>query len=105
MSYTQARAVFHAWTAAHAAEILTDPHLEALARQALALDAEAAAEVARLQAQIDRYQGTVVYHCTEAHAADAMITLTDAPEGAIVRATDTGAEWQRQGDGTWEPRE
>jgi hypothetical protein len=71
--------------------------------------AEARAHIARLQAQLDSYQGRVVYYTTEASAVAAMASLPpdDLPPGTIVRATDTGAEWEfRPGPltGPWRER-
>jgi hypothetical protein len=74
--------------------------------------AEARAEIARLRAQLDSYQDRAVYHTTSANAIAAMASLPpdDLPPGTIVRATDTGQEWEFAPDpprltGPWRERQ
>jgi len=61
------------------------------------------AGIARLNAELDRYQGRQVLHTTEAHLDDAALASLDEPDGTILRATDTGRELLFHG-GTWGER-
>lgn len=67
------------------------------------------AEIARLKARLDQAQGTDVLHATQAHIEQMLLTvppeaLADVRDGTVLRATDTGAEYELRG-GTWLPRE
>jgi hypothetical protein len=64
------------------------------------------AEIARLKAELDRYEGRDVRHGLERYIQSQLSDGAIAPEkdGTILRATDTGAEWECQ-DGAWKVRE
>jgi predicted ATPase len=83
--------------------LLTGPEVHALGHLASQAIAEAGAEIARLKAQLDRYQGREVFYCTDANAPFALASVGAAPVGTVVRATDTGREWELTVTG-WEPR-
>jgi hypothetical protein len=105
-AYGAALARYYRWVHEHAAEILTTPDLETLARYSQAALGEAATAVAQLRAQLDAYAGRTVYHTTAAALqrllADPAALASCAP-GDILRATDTGQEWVRT-PGGWLPR-
>ena len=99
---------WQAFTDLHLAELLTDPLAYAMAHaatQALTLQQE---QIARLRAELDRYQGRTVYHCTDAQLSAAMAQCKDAQAGDIVRATDTGREFvarrEFRDEVSWEAR-
>jgi hypothetical protein len=98
-----APAAFRAWVRAHTAELLTDPTAAAAVTAAQRALAAQDAGIARLRGELDRYHGRAVYFCTEAHAPAAQATLTAEPGGTVLRATDTGQEWELRG-GAWLPR-
>jgi hypothetical protein len=64
---------------------------------------EARTEIARLQAELDSYQGRTVLHTTDANLLAAAVISTDEPEGTVLRATDTGRELVLTG-GQWSER-
>lgn len=102
------QAEWREFTDAHLAELLADSLAYALgAVAARALTAQQT-EIARLRAQLDRYQGRTVFHCNDAHldavAAGQPALTPDARPGDILRATDTGREMQYRGGGEWVPR-
>lgn len=98
-------AAWSAWIADHSPEILRDPLLHDLALASRRALGERAAEIARLKAQLDGYLGRQVQHCTSANAAvaGAVLIRDRAPLGTLLRATDTGQEWELTATG-WEPR-
>jgi signal transduction histidine kinase len=65
--------------------------------------AEADGEIARLNRELDRYQGRQVLYCTEAAMDAAALDSLDCSDGTILRATDTGKELLMHG-GTWAER-
>lgn len=65
--------------------------------------AEQDAEIARIQAELDAYQGRTVMFCTEAQMDGVMLSCLDEPDGTVLRATDTGRELVLA-DHTWLPR-
>jgi hypothetical protein len=72
--------------------------------------AEARAEIARLRAELDRYQGREVYYTTSHHLVESLAALPtdDLPPGTVVRATDTGQEWELvpgRPQGPWRERQ
>ena len=104
-SYAEALAAYHSLVYAMTAEILTDARLATLASVTSTLASHATSEHARLRAELDRYQGREVHHCTDASLEDAAQTLThDAAPGTVVRATDTGRELLLTPHHTWVPR-
>jgi hypothetical protein len=64
---------------------------------------EARAEIARLKAELDGYQGRTVLHTTDANMMAAAVVSTDEEEGTVLRATDTGRELVLTG-GHWAER-
>lgn len=103
--YAEALQAFNAYVSQHTAELLLDPALHALAHQARAVTREADAEIARLRAELDRYHGREVFYCTAGQAPAARSSLApSAPPGSVVRATDTGQEWQLTPSRDWLPR-
>jgi hypothetical protein len=104
-TYSDAVGHWHAWTTEHTAELLTNAMAHACAHIANETIHECIGEIARLRAEIDRYRGYTVHHCTEAQMDSAAAQLAlDAARGDILRATDTGREWQFQGGGQWAER-
>lgn len=104
--YDRAAAAFRAWCGQHGYSLLTDAHTHALGHLANAALGEADAEIARLRCELDRYLGRQVIHTTAANAAalaSVPATTTDPP-GTILRATDTGDEWELAPSGFWLPR-
>ena len=96
---------FYAQNSRLAGEILTQPAAHAIATRASYAISALTAENARLRAELDRYQGRAVQHCTSANAALAgAVAAADSPPGTILRATDTGQEWELTPTGSWEPR-
>lgn len=95
---------WRAFTDEHLAELLTDSLAYAMAHAATKIITQMQEEIAGLRAELDRYQGRTVYHCTDAQMAAAAIGCTDARPGDILRATDTGRELIREG-GAWVSRE
>lgn len=65
--------------------------------------AELAAEIERLTAELDGYQGRTVIHCTAGQLDQAMMASLDEADGTVLRATDTGQEMVMH-DRTWLPR-
>lgn len=57
----------------------------------------------QLRAELDRYQGREVLHCTEAAMDQAALASLDVADGTILRATDTGKELLMY-QGTWAER-
>ena len=99
----QAVAAFYAQNTQLAGEILTQPVAHAIAtRAAHAITALTTAN-ARLKAELDRYQGREVFYCTDANFPAALAAAPHAPIGSVVRATDTGREFELTPTG-WEPR-
>jgi len=84
-------------------EIMRDAVADALRKMAGRVFAEQDAEIARLNAELDRYQGRQVLYTTDAHLDTAAIASLDAADGTILRATDTGRELLMHG-GTWAER-
>lgn len=98
-------AAFYAQNADLAGEILTQPAAHAIATRAGHAIGALTTEIARLRSELDRYQGRTVQHCTAASAAEAgVVAARDCPAGTILRATDTGQEWELSPTGSWEPR-
>jgi hypothetical protein len=67
------------------------------------------AEIARLKAQLDQARGTSVLLATQAHIEQMLLigaggAMDGVRDGTVLRATDTGAEYELRG-GTWLPRE
>lgn len=58
------------------------------------------AQVAALQSRLDFYEGRNVVHCMERNVDMAGQALLDEGDGTILRATDTGREWELRG-GVW----
>lgn len=58
------------------------------------------AEVAGLRARLDFYEGRNVVHCMERSVKQAMHALRDEADGTLLRATDTGCEWELRA-GIW----
>lgn len=58
------------------------------------------ARVAELLARLDFYEGRNVVHCMERNAGTAMQALLSESDGTLLRATDTGSEWELRG-GVW----
>lgn len=84
---------WRSFTDLHLAELLTDSLAYAMAHAATQVITRMQEEIAGLRAELDRYQGRTVYHCTEAQLSAAMAQCLDAQTGDIVRATDTGTEF------------
>jgi hypothetical protein len=103
-TYSDAVGLWQRWTAEHTGELLTDAMAHATAHVANETIRECVSEVARLRAELDRYQGRTVHHCTEGQMSSAAAQLAlDAATGDILRATDTGREWIFQA-GSWAER-
>jgi hypothetical protein len=103
-NYSDAVGDWHRWTAEHTAELLTEPLAHACAHLANEVIHECIGEIARLRADLDKYHGRTVHHCTEAQmqSASAQLALT-VMTGEILRATDTGREWIFR-EGSWVER-
>ena len=102
-------AAWSLWIHEHAAEILLDPQLHALALASRRAIGEANAHGARLSAELDRYLGRAVHHTTAAHliATLAALPTDDLAPGTIVRCTDTGEEYEfapGRPEGPWRAR-
>jgi hypothetical protein len=104
-------AAWSIWVHEHSAEILADPLLHALALASRKAIGEANVAAARLQAELDSYQGRTVYHCPDValdYATDprsAAILVPDVQVGDILRGTGTGREFEWRGPETgWQPR-
>lgn len=82
------------FTDLHLAQLLTDSLAHAVATAATKVLTAQQEEIARLRAELDRYQGRTVYHTTDAQLSAAMAQCKDARTGDIVRATDTGREFE-----------
>lgn len=67
---------------------------------------EKEAEIARLKAELDRYEGREVRHGLERYIQSSLSdgSIPAERDGTILRATDTGAEWECQG-GEWKVRQ
>jgi len=104
--YAEALQSFNRYIGEHTAELLLDPQMHALGHICRATIHEATAEIARLRAELDRYQGREIFYVTEDQAADACLSLaaTGTAAGAVVRATDTGREWVLTPGRDWLPR-
>jgi hypothetical protein len=64
--------------------------------------------IARLRIELDKYQGRDVHFATEAHcvaivAGSTSVSAPSAGEFAVLRASDTGREWEMR-DGRWRDR-
>jgi hypothetical protein len=66
---------------------------------------EAAGEIARLKAGLDRYEGREVKYGMERYLQSAISdgSMPGCAVGTIARATDTGAEWELKDTG-WQVR-
>ena len=103
--FGEAVAAWNAETLRLAGEILVDPVAYALCHRTQHIVTEATAEIARLRAELDLYQGRQVLFCADGQLAAAAEQVTDAIPGTILRATDTGRELMLSRAGIWEPRE
>lgn len=97
--FTTTLAAYRAWCTEHTGDLLTSATGHAVAYLANTVIGEAVAEINRLKAELDRYQGHHVMYCTEDQAADVLATVSDAGPGTIIRATDSGREWVLRGAG------
>jgi hypothetical protein len=79
------------------------PTPDTVLKSAHAALAEAEMVISQLTAELDRYQGRTVLHCTEAAMDAAALDSLDAADGTILRATDTGRELLMHA-GTWAER-
>lgn len=103
------QAQWREFTDARLADLLADSLAYAVARAATQALTAQQSEIARLRAQLDRYQGRTVFHATDANLdAVARGLPDDRPDarlGDILRATDTGRELEYRGpDAGWQPR-
>ena len=89
--------------AEHQRTILFSADTAALVHIADHVIGEQAAEIERLKAGLDGYQGRTVLHCTEAQMDTAALASLDEADGTILRATDTGRELVLA-DRTWLPQ-
>jgi hypothetical protein len=80
-------------------EIIRDPVARALRYIAERVFLEQDAQIARLRAELDTCQGRKVVHCMGEDAYQVMLDNGQEHPGTILRATDTGAEWEMAGDG------
>lgn len=94
---------FYAQNAQLAGELLTQPVAHAVATRASYAIRALTEQVAQLRAQLDRYTGREVFYCTDANFPAALASVGAAPVGTLVRATDTGREYELTPTG-WEPR-
>jgi len=87
--------------------LLTSPEGHALYKTATQVHAEFRAEIARLRAELDKYEGRQVVHCLDRDMTKAIESTWEAeggpPEGTLIRATDTGRELEWKA-GAWLPR-
>lgn len=106
---TVVRAYQEMETAAGKHHALTYADISRAFRAAMHGLAERNAEIARLKAELDGYQGHQVTHGTEALCLQIVNGSGTVPvppgitEGAILRATDTHREWTYS-DGKWQDR-
>jgi hypothetical protein len=96
---------WHEQCARLAPEILTDPVAYSLAYLAQQIITEAVAETERLRAELDSYRGRQVLYATDGRLDELAQTVTDAPPGTIMRATDTGRELELSRSGLWRDRD
>jgi hypothetical protein len=101
-------AAWSEWVHEHSAEILADPLLHSLALASRKAIGEANVAAARLQAELDNYQGRTVYHCLDRdldRAVQYPEQFSDLVPGSVARATDTGRELEYRGPvAGWQPR-
>jgi hypothetical protein len=76
------------WTAAEVAIVIST---------AYEVISELDAEVARLKAELEARAGINVLLCMERDFTDLATQAYGEPDGTVIRTTDTGQEWVKQG--------